>query len=39
MIASFIRALLSDLRQQQSDEGFDRTLGTAIDEIYGASVA
>ena len=39
MIASFSRALLSDLRQQQSDEEFDRTLGTAIDEIYGASVA
>jgi len=39
MIASFSRALLSDLRHQQSDEEFDRTLGTAIDEIYGASVA
>ena len=39
MIASFSRALLSDLRQQQSDEEFDRTLGTAIDEIYEASVA
>jgi fructose-bisphosphate aldolase class I len=39
MIASFSRALLSDLRQQQSDEEFDRTLGTAIDEIYSASVA
>jgi len=39
MIASFSRALLSDLRQQQSDEEFDRTLGTAIDEIYQASVA
>ena len=37
MIASFSRALLSDLRQQQSDEEFDRTLGTAIDEIYEAS--
>jgi fructose-bisphosphate aldolase class I len=37
MIASFSRALLSDLRHQQSDEEFDRTLGTAIDEIYGAS--
>ena len=34
MIASFSRALLSDLRAQQSDEEFDRTLGTAIDEIY-----
>ena len=39
MIASFSRALLSDLRRQQSDEEFDRTLGTAIDEIYSASVA
>jgi len=39
MIASFSRALLSDLRAQQSDEEFDRTLGTAIDEIYAASVA
>jgi fructose-bisphosphate aldolase class I len=39
MIASFSRALLSDLRHDQSDEEFDRTLGTAIDEIYQASVA
>jgi len=39
MIASFSRALLSDLRAQQSDEEFKRTLGTAIDEIYEASVA
>jgi fructose-bisphosphate aldolase class I len=38
MIASFSRALLSDLRRNQSDEEFDRTLGTAIDEIYDASV-
>ena len=37
MIASFSRALLSDLRQDQSDGEFDRTLGTAIDEIYTAS--
>ena len=37
MIASFSRALLSDLRAQQSDEEFDRTLGRAIDEIYDAS--
>jgi fructose-bisphosphate aldolase class I len=37
MIASFSRALLSDLRAQQSDEEFDRTLGTAINEIYQAS--
>ena len=39
MIASFSRALLSDLRQDQSDEAFNRTLGQAIDEIYGASTA
>ena len=37
MIASFSRALLSDLRQDQSDEEFNRTLGIAIDEIYDAS--
>jgi fructose-bisphosphate aldolase class I len=37
LIASFSRALLSDLRVQQSDEEFNRTLGTAIDEIYEAS--
>ncbi len=37
MIASFSRALLSDLRHQMSDEEFDRSLGTAIDEIYQAS--
>ena len=37
MIASFSRALLSDLRAQQSDEEFDGTLGKAIDEIYEAS--
>jgi len=39
MIASFSRALLSDLRAQQSDEEFNATLGTAIDEIYEASTA
>jgi fructose-bisphosphate aldolase class I len=37
MIASFSRALLSDLRAQQSDDEFNHTLGTAIDEIYEAS--
>ena len=37
MIASFSRALLEDLRHQMSDEEFDRALGEAIDEIYGAS--
>jgi len=39
MIASFSRALLSDLRAQQSDEEFNHTLGTAIDDIYQASTA
>ena len=39
MIASFSRALLSDLRNDQSDADFDRTLGGAIDEIYAASTA
>jgi fructose-bisphosphate aldolase class I len=37
MIASFSRALLSDLRHQQSDDEFNRTLGAAIDEIHRAS--
>ena len=39
MIASFSRALLSDLRAEQSDEEFDSTLGKAIDEIHQASTA
>ena len=39
MIASFSRALLSDLRHQQSKDEFDSTLGGAIDEIHAASVA
>src|SRR3954447_6369759 len=37
MIASFSRALLSDLRHDMSDDEFDHTLGRAIDEIYDAS--
>jgi fructose-bisphosphate aldolase class I len=37
MIASFSRALLAELRQGMSDEEFDRSLGTAIDEIHHAS--
>ena len=37
MIASFSRALLEDLRQDMSDEDFDRSLKSAIDEIYEAS--
>ena len=39
MIASFSRALLSDLRHDQSDEEFNRVLGQAIDEICEASLA
>jgi fructose-bisphosphate aldolase class I len=38
MIASFSRALLEDLRHGQSDAEFDKVLGTAIDQIYTASV-
>jgi fructose-bisphosphate aldolase class I len=38
MIASFSRALLSDLRKQMTDAEFDASLGSAIDEIYQASV-
>lgn len=38
MIASFSRALLSDLRHQMSDDAFDTALGEAIDEIHAASV-
>ncbi|MEH3039556.1 MAG: fructose bisphosphate aldolase [Sphingomonas paucimobilis] len=37
IIASFSRALLSDLRQQMSDAEFDQALGDAIDEIHCAS--
>ena len=39
VIASFSRALLSDLRHQMSDEEFNTSLISAIDEIYAASVA
>jgi fructose-bisphosphate aldolase class I len=38
MIASFSRALLSDLRVGMTDAEFDAALGEAIDEIYAASV-
>ena len=38
MIASFSRALLSDLRVAMSDQQFDAALGAAIDQIYRASV-
>jgi fructose-bisphosphate aldolase class I len=37
MIASFSRALLSDLRHQMSDAEFDASLGSAITEIHAAS--
>jgi fructose-bisphosphate aldolase class I len=37
MIASFSRALLSDLSAKQDDQQFDHVLGTAIDEIHAAS--
>ncbi|HEY1720563.1 MAG TPA: fructose bisphosphate aldolase [Magnetospirillaceae bacterium] len=37
MIASFSRALLEDLRYQMNDADFDKTLASAIDEIYTAS--
>lgn len=39
MIASFSRALLSDLRADQSDDEFNATLGQAISEIYAASTS
>jgi fructose-bisphosphate aldolase class I len=39
LIASFSRALVQDLRRQQSTEEFDRTLDEAIRAVYGASVA
>jgi fructose-bisphosphate aldolase class I len=38
IIASFSRALLEDLRHQMNDAEFDSALGSAIDEIYTASV-
>lgn len=39
MIASFSRALLEELRTQMSDEEFDASLASAIDEICEASVS
>ena len=39
MIASFSRALLSDLRADMSDDTFDSALGKAIDQICDASIA
>ncbi|RLQ94654.1 fructose bisphosphate aldolase [Falsibacillus albus] len=38
VIASFSRALASDLNASQSDEEFDAALKSAIDTIYDASV-
>jgi fructose-bisphosphate aldolase class I len=38
MIASFSRALLEGLTEQQSDEEFQRRLADSIAEIYAASV-
>jgi fructose-bisphosphate aldolase class I len=37
MIASFSRALVQDLRVQQSDSEFNAALARSIDEIYAAS--
>ena len=37
IVASFSRALLEDLRAQMSDDAFNASLGSAIDEIYKAS--
>ncbi|MCL8018255.1 hypothetical protein M1L21_45315, partial [Streptomyces sp. AS02] len=38
MIASFSRALASDLRASQTDDEFNELLAKAIDTIYDASV-
>ncbi|KNE75974.1 Fructose-bisphosphate aldolase class I [Candidatus Burkholderia crenata] len=38
MIASFSRALISELKKSMSDSEFDATLATSVDEIYQASV-
>ena len=38
LIASFSRALASDLRAGQSKEEFDKALGDSVDSIYDASV-
>jgi fructose-bisphosphate aldolase, class I len=39
IIASFSRALLSDLRTQMTDDEFDASLGLAISDIHRASIA
>lgn len=38
LIASFSRALVQDLRHNQTDDEFNRTLDAAITEIYQASI-
>ena len=38
MIASFSRALLEGLQEQQTQAEFDKTLSESIDMIYKASV-
>ncbi|WP_404614703.1 fructose bisphosphate aldolase [Caballeronia udeis] len=38
MIASFSRALINELKKWMSDNEFDATLATSVDEIYQASV-
>ncbi len=38
MIGSFSRALLEDLRHSMSDAEFDAAVGSAVDQIYAASV-
>nr|WP_290769836.1 hypothetical protein [Halanaerobium sp.] len=38
MIASFSRALLQDLKVNQSDEEFDQVLQDAVAKIYQASI-
>jgi fructose-bisphosphate aldolase class I len=38
MIASFSRALVEELKRDMSDAEFNAALGTAVDEIYRASV-
>lgn len=38
LIASFSRALASELRAQQSDAEFEEVLKDSIDQIYGASI-
>ncbi|NCB32392.1 MAG: fructose-bisphosphate aldolase class I, partial [Erysipelotrichia bacterium] len=39
LIASFSRALLNELNIHQTEEEFNQVLGTAVDEIYRASIS